>query len=485
MKSEPTLRATARAHVTDLPRQHDSAREADALTDLFLGDTGPLAVIVPRTEVVPLADVRNAGPASARPHPAPRLHMRGGTRPEREPERPSGSERRPEIELVILGHLPLMASAWASQYVRAVSHHVQGPVGFVRAAGTNVSVELVGEHERSSGIAPSAEDLDSALASISGVVERWIVRVDETLEPDAAAAAPVRRITLLTGADEAAVVGLYRAIKGLHECGALEQARGLRESAAQASQSGDQASDIDDGRDGVELGVCVLGADAERGERALERIRKAVRTFLSAELSSTRVVPKITPGASRAIFRGGFDGDAAGLIERVRGAEPIATKSSTTGAGGVARVPEFTRRASPSSADDERNHPDVAPAASSSRPGAVRIASLIRGLTPVELTCPVASAVEWAIDEQSGLAAVARVHDNAAAGVEELLAAAGWASLHRELIARVLPNARSIERPTLHLVCDRPRAVRHLLDAPVRVHAFAPAADRGVVLELN
>lgn len=485
MTPEPTLRASARPHVlVDPPRHHDAAREADALTDLFLGDTGPLAVITPRTDVVPISDVRNTGPANPRLHATPRLHTRGGTRSEREPGRPSSGEHRPEIELVVLGHLPLMASAWASQYVRAVSNQLQAPVGFVRAAGGNVWVELVGDPERSGGIAPNATDLDTALSSIAGKVERLIVRVDETLEPDAAAAAAVRRITLLTGADEAAVVGLYRAIKGLHECGALEQSGAVRESGADASHSA-HASQVDCAREGVQLGVCVLGADAERGERALERIRKAVRAFLSTELSSTQVVPKITPGSSRAIFRGSFDGDAAGLITRLHAVEPAAIRwqEKIERPAPSARPPEPAVSAPKSSAD--RIDAGAATSVPHSAPGVVRIASLIRGLTPVELTCPVATGVEWAIDEHSGLAAVARAHDDAAAGVEELLAAAGWASLNRGLIARVLPQARSIERPTLHLVCDRPRSARHLLDAPVRVHAFAPPADRGVVLELN
>jgi hypothetical protein len=69
--------------------------------------------------------------------------------------------------------------------------------------------------------------------------------------------------------------------------------------------------------------------------------------------------------------------------------------------------------------------------------------------------------------------------------VEALFAAAGWASLNRELIGRVLPGAKDISRPTLHLLCEKPREARHLLDAPLRVHAVVRAGGEETVVELN
>jgi hypothetical protein len=75
-----------------------------------------------------------------------------------------------------------------------------------------------------------------------------------------------------------------------------------------------------------------------------------------------------------------------------------------------------------------------------------------------------------------------------------LLAAQAWTKLNRQILAAAcataLGSAIDPDKPaTLHLFTDRPKRVRHLLDADIRVH-FVGTVDIGgerawCVAELN
>jgi hypothetical protein len=461
MSTESTLRSGLRTELRQRLRE-ESARphdgDADALTDLFLGDSGPLAIIMPRGE-----SHSPAAPGPATSHAADRSEPREAGGP------PPTPPARAEIELVVLGHLPVMASAWATQHARAVAKELKGPVAVVRLTDEAVVVEVVGE--ASPELARQAVGtLPDAIAALGASVVRWMVRVPETLEPEVSAASGLDRVTLLTGADEAAVVGLYRAIKGLHEC---------------------RAFGADSSR---QLGVSVMGAAAEKSQGAIERVRKAARAFLSVDLASVTVVSKIGPGSIRTAYRGSVNMDAAALVEMIRGqmqaprtvarsVPRLATQESAVDHGRHepavedARAGEFDMHELLGDEGPEAVEPEAM------SPGTV--SEMIHGLSPVELRCPVATDVEWALDARGGLHALARAREQPSAMVEALFAAAGWASLNRELIGRVLPGAKDISRPTLHLLCEKPREARHLLDAPLRVHAVVRAGGEETVVELN
>jgi hypothetical protein len=362
-----------------------------------------------------------------------------------------------------------MASAWATQHARAVAKELKGPVAVVRLTDEAVVVEVVGE--ASPELArPAGGTLPDAIATLAASVVRWMVRVPETMEPEVSAAAGLDRVTLLTGADEAAVVGLYRAIKGLHEC---------------------RAFGADSSR---QLGVSVMGAAAEKSQGAIERVRKAARAFLSVDLATVSVVSKIGPGSIRTAYRGSANMDATALVELIRGQ----MQTPRTAARAVPRLATSEialdhGRHEPAVEDARAGEFDMHELLGDEGPEAVEpeamspgtVSEMIRGLSPVELRCPVATDVEWALDARGGLHALARAREQPSAMVEALFAAAGWASLNRELIGRVLPGAKDISRPTLHLLCEKPREARHLLDAPLRVHAVVRAGGEETVVELN
>src|SRR5262245_60178627 len=89
---------------------HPAHDEYDALTDLFLGEAPA------------------ARPAPA-PHPATSL-----------------AEPAPAVcvEALVLGHLPVLASAWATQYARQRSVGLGGPVVLLKIRAGEATLDLVG-----------------------------------------------------------------------------------------------------------------------------------------------------------------------------------------------------------------------------------------------------------------------------------------------------------------------------------------------------
>jgi hypothetical protein len=102
------------------------------------------------------------------------------------PERAGGEQqtmtppRRTPVELLMLGHLPVLGSAWAMQYARQASSDVAAPVAMLRLRGGEISLEVVGGPEREVEPTPS---LQAAIEAAAPLVRRWIVRVDDMAEP--------------------------------------------------------------------------------------------------------------------------------------------------------------------------------------------------------------------------------------------------------------------------------------------------------------
>ena len=155
---------------------HHAEESIDALAELFLGEA--------------LKHDERATPVVGRI---------GGDAPAPETAAP--------VEAIVLGQLPVLASAWAVQYARMQSERLGRPVCLARLTEQTATVEIVGD-ARAGG---PARDLPDALARASARAQAWVVLTE--LDPGDVAKLPgVRAVTVLTGADDAAVVGvLHRA----------------------------------------------------------------------------------------------------------------------------------------------------------------------------------------------------------------------------------------------------------------------------------
>lgn len=222
-RTSPFLR---RAEQVLGPRAAEPEESFDALTDLFLGEVAASpsgkthGTAAPTAEARPVlrltseidADdesVAVAEHADETSEVAPAVDVSRVARPE--------PMRDAIVECIVLGNLPVLASAWASQYVREVSAAAGRPVAFIRVQGGFASVELVGEWAGGSGPVSSTmhERLEDALHAAACLTDRWILRVDSGQESTLLGSAMVRVVTVLTGIDEMARMAAFAAVKNL------------------------------------------------------------------------------------------------------------------------------------------------------------------------------------------------------------------------------------------------------------------------------
>ncbi len=434
--------------------------EFDALADLFLGDT-PLA---------PTGDARDPQPRSTGTDPVP----------VRAPTPRGAAARTPRLEAVVLGHLPVRASIWVRQYAGSVADATQAPVALLRVSPDATTLELVGAGVRHGDEHTNIRD---AIADARGRTAHWIVRVEETDEPTLIARDDLDEITVLTGADEAAVVASYRLMKSL-------------------AADWDRRLDEDEG---PALCLAIMGANSEEALVAGEKLERAARAFLQRPVQVSARVPRIGAVGSAALFRGEPGESLETLLTLISGTTPLTADapclrlaSEKGPPAHPASTPTATPAARHSPADapalPAREHATAATRSEHARPAPM--SSIIPGLTLLETRCPKAGRVELATDEAGRLHLIARSGTDPSQPVDTLISTSAWAREHLPLLLRAEPtlaapsaDPASESEPVLHLVTTEPKLIRPLLDADVRVHLLTEIEVGGqvarVTTELN
>lgn len=480
--------------------------EHDALAELFLGDApyapAPMgAPPAPRAEhAAPGTHTPAPGearrPGSDRPGPG---RFEGSAVRAARPEPGDHAEpdtQRPVVELVILGHLPVRASLWVRQYACLSARKRSETVALVRSAGGSVSIDVITGHA-SAQIEPVGS-IEDGVTIATAAASRVVLRVDETAEPELLERSGIDEVTILTGADEAAVVASYRLIKTL-------------------------VALLDDRLDpeaGPRVRVAVMGNPGPQIEAARQKIHRACTAFLDRPVEILDASGRIDATGTVTVCRCD-DAHAAGDVldallgetDRPRDAAPNAHAahperppagglrladhtedfhSTDPEAGDIPEVVILTGkragdRAAPAPTEPPATERDAAETAS------VRItrlreplACLIEGLTPVETRCPSAPGVELACDHAGRLHAVTTDDRGAGEAVASLLAASAWARANLGLLIRAEPgisipsaDPRDHDDAYLHLLARRPSAARAVLDTDVSVYALAAVIAGG------
>lgn len=399
------------------PGVEPSDGELDALADLFLGPAG-----------------------ERYPPPAALAHT-------------PDAARRIGIEGVVLGHLPVSAAAWPGQYARARSAQLGAPVAVVRLAAGSLTVDLVG----GAGPAQTPRGETDALEFARSRAAAIILRVDEPTEAQLAASPFLDRLSLLTGADDAAIVACYRKLKGI---------------AAAAEESGTPLPIV---------GLTIMGGSQAKGALVHERIARAARAFLEADLLEPVVIDRIGPTGGAAVYHAPTDLSLEGLGELLTLPRPRPTAASAPGPAAT-EPPVIEPTPAP------RPIPTPGPVATRARgalaPPAANpdaLAELVAGLAPMESRCPLAERIELASDRLGRLHLLAAVLSTQP-GVSspnplgDLLVAAAWAQAHAVILAKAEPQLTAMGgEPTLHLVTDQARQATPLLNTRIRVHVAMPA----------
>ena len=368
----------------------------------------------------------------------------------------------PRIEALILGHLPVQQSPWVMQYARDCAAQRGGPVGLLRIREGEATLDLVGSPAGSAD-APAKGTLEEALAEIAHRAKGLIIRADATAEPLLAASSGVDAVTMLTGADQAAVLGAYRAIKGLVAT-AQDQLPGIR--------------------------LAIMGSTPDKALPAAEKIQKAVETNLNIPVTVTACLARIGAGRSTLIFRGLVSEDIESILDRARGllAQPPQIKPTTVIPAPPKAAEAIAAEPSPpvfSRLGHAAVPVPVPPPARVPEPAATASLSLLThvpGLRPAPIRCPYHPAVEVALDESGSLHLLKHASSSGevAAAVGSLFAASSWAREHARLIGLAMQQSKAVEAPpTLHLFTPAIKDCRGIAEAGIRLHLLARVEVEG------
>ncbi|MFG0328324.1 MAG: MinD/ParA family protein [Phycisphaerales bacterium] len=397
------------------------------------------------------------------------------------------------IDLLFAANLPVATGPWIAQTAATLAER-GGATGLIRIVEYSARVDAfpIGVDRTDFETLSRSSDpksLDEAHAILSSWIDQWIVAAPA---PDAwlakiDAARRVRRIIILTGTDQAAVISAYRLIK--------------------------QIVGFVDGR--VRFGLAIVGANDDAARAVYERLAASMSDFLGRPLDLLAVTPRIESHTSR-----NFGEFELGVDPVVRSVEALALEdppparvhacdagdssaptSSNDDAIEEVEAPEVViaspplepwparlqptlrerghasgaaaRDASPpevSSKSDEVKSPAVDKAAPS-------LSRFVRGLAPLKARRPGYDEIEIAVDGRGGLHVIARDSDYAG---DRMRSVADWAAEHRALLAltdgRVNTSSDAAE-PTVHLLTRDPEA-RHSFAGPRRrVHLVLSPAE--------
>ncbi|MCA3004595.1 MAG: hypothetical protein LW650_02535 [Planctomycetaceae bacterium] len=515
-ESSPWRGAPAWRAPDPLP-QGELDAQFDAVADLFLsGQPNP-----PASSPSPVvgAKASNASDDAPAARPAPLMTM-GGPVPR---------------ELVVIGHVPTMAAAWVTQYVRRRAEQLRVPVLAVRISGDWLRVELHGPGSERVSLAGSPTDAvaaglaEAGLVVISGAPAGEAALATNVLDPDAVgeAVAANASVAVLTGVDEASTVAAYRAIKGL----------------AATLGGGLSTPEAPVGRGLRRVRLVTVGGDDAAAAAALSRLSESVRPLLREPLVDGGRLGRAGGGLDgHVLYDGPLSEPADRLLLSLSGSRPVQTLGS-----GCFNVPGHATsdhvmallaeaegcRSAPSSSPSHTQEagspavpPPIAPpesprsgrsavevyAASHHSPAAEveakpmqRLASpshtvavppsgapsppspgsggLERalGLRGIDITCPAVPAAVLATDSAGTLHVL--ITDGSVPGFAAnapahdpaagLLAAAGWAWAQRSLLERLAGCRLAAEqRPVMHLLTAEPARWRALLESELKIHAL-------------
>ncbi len=427
----------------------------DALAELFLGGAslGATAPRTPEPEVGPVVE------ASGRVRPEVVVRCEGVAKLENSKvvttsEAPTAADEREAcIEAMILGHLPVRSMVWIGQYARARAEALCRPVALLRLRSTEASLDLYGL-PASSAAPKGALTLEGGVELARAVTNDWIIQVDELSESALAADDRLSAITLLTSANETAVIAAYRAIKGLVSAGPPQPPV-----AGSSHASGEL--------DSPALRVAVMGASEEEAQAALARLRRACSVFLGRPLELAASVAKVSAARGVNLFRGPAC-ELPAVLESIANPEKTGARSQ---AGVLAARDAATIAAARTGDVATGRHEAPAQACET-------LASHIEGLLPLPAHCPDDPAIELAIDPSGRLNVLRRADTPDAC--QRLVAAVAWARRHAELLALAAAPIGRLD-PTLpplaRLFTAEPPALRPLLDTDIRVHLLARSSQ--------
>jgi len=414
-----------------------------------------------------------------------------------DPDRPAGDRaQRATVELLIVGHLPVRGSLWLVPYADAVAREA-GPTALIRLDDEQPSLEILRGPPGAPPVS-AAGTLREAIAGVAAVPASWMVRPAGGTTSGEIVAAGADRITILTSADQAAVVRAYEWVLNLVE-------------AAERSH-----------RAAPQIGLAVLGADTEVARGVMGRINQTARSNLDVELRLVACVPRMdaeveSSGSVR--FSPQATPDLAEVVNWINTPAPAPPVASPE----LQQVPSPSSQSEPPGALEQgarSDAPEAAPVRSTEpaaapeppvptavcgscgstvklvpkpsveletkipagsiepddRGAPVPLSHYVEGLTPLAVRCPGHERVELALDSAGRLNILGRED-----AMRQMRIVETWAKAHREIISMACPD-QWIDpggATVTHVFTERPASVADLHGSDLRLHVLTPVTVDG------
>ncbi len=502
MSEQPghAIRLTAPDDSGEFPLPESGARavtlsDYDALADLFLAGAGSMSTPTERARGGTNTPTTRELPRSTN-IPSPSVVQSPPTT--RSVPRPASPPQR-RVEAIIVGHLPVLAAVWVGQYARRLAETLGLPVALLRLHAGQCSLEVTGDLSPRAQAelvthAASNPPIERAIEIASAHAAAWLLRTDEPEEIALAEHAGVTDITLLTGADDMALVATYRTLKAL-------------------AISVPGPSDPSEVEGGPNLRIAILGATPEKAAVAEAKLARTASAYLGRPVTILNAGQRIGSLPSATLHRANAAVPTTHILECISRASPAS--SASNGEPLSSRAAESCSRLGPDRFDPS---PALVETKSPSAPLVPKtprdLPSLFEGMRPLPTRCPYAPGVQFGLDAKGRLHLFAMPEADAtirevkpapipestprseglapAQTLAQLVAASGWAFDHLDLLRLASPGytiASDASDTTLHLLTSEPKSVRRLLDSGVLVHAVLPATvgetTTWVVRDLN
>ncbi len=382
------------------------------------------------------------------------------------------------IELAVVGHLPVRAGVWLTPYADAIARD-QGPTALLRLDSEVASLLLLRPSDEYAPAPPENTTLPEAIEQLARAADTWILRPPPNAPLQQLVEAGADRLTILSSADEAAVVAAYQLIKDLVE--AAEHA----------------------GCELPAMGLAVLGADRHIAERMRQRLNRTTSTFLGIELPMTACICQMQPTIRAADF-GRYTNeplrtisvyldlihdaiDRAELTRQVQ-AEPgppvvqVPSRPTPRAVDPAAiprsKVAQPARiKVAPKPTIDVEPKPPSRALEPDEKGAPVPLAKYVDALTELPaVRCPGHELVELGVDKSGRIHVLARE-----AQLRELRIVETWAKAHRELIAMACPDHHfdPAGKIVSHVFTDTPATVSDLHASDLNLHVLTPVMVEG------
>ena len=354
----------------------------------------------------------------------------------------------PRIECLLPGHLPVRAHAWYLPCARSLV----GP----RHPGVLARIEEEQVQLTSFGLDREEADRFDSLPELARVCGQWFILPDSRIEYPEVTGFDADRITILTGADQAALVAAYQMIKSIVSGASVDPLK-------------------------LDIGLFIAGSPEAQAVETASRLADTARRQLGCVISFRGSIQRIEhdDSSSCGMRMPLPDGGINAFVSDVRSAlacprstgstvEPVLpVKPMKLEPPAVENVPmEFTpAKLMPAPSEDLET---VETPGSMDTPGGHgSLASNIDGLVLLPFRCPSCDHIELAVDESGRVHCLGDIDD-----LRSLLIAEGWVISQGSLLQAACADHRVTDcsSPTLHGFTSDPMKVSDLHGTTLQLH---------------